>query len=228
MSMVLCSGFEFSDVEPSALVQFQGGPCAVIAPVQAFLLKKILTDSTSSSFQDVRYLYYQGKSVFNYFISQLTPDKCKALLIQAICNILAKCKDSKYRIVSVQRPTTSEETINKEESDSNITQDNSRCSLEEFHRRLSVKCVNSLEEVEKFYADHFNVLSQQFGVLLFLYTVLLTKGIENVKSELSDTTEPLIHNTYGYGAQGLINLMMTGCAVSHVFDNVEDVGGLRK
>lgn len=37
-------GFEFSEVEPSALVQKQGGPCAVIAPVQAFLLKILVMD----------------------------------------------------------------------------------------------------------------------------------------------------------------------------------------
>lgn len=31
-------------MEPSALVQKQGGPCAVIAPVQAYLLKIIIMD----------------------------------------------------------------------------------------------------------------------------------------------------------------------------------------
>lgn len=36
---IIFVGFEFSEVEPSALVQKQGGPCAVIAPVQAYLLK---------------------------------------------------------------------------------------------------------------------------------------------------------------------------------------------
>lgn len=41
------SGFEFSDVEPSALVQRQGGPCAVIAPVQAYLLKNLLLEATN-------------------------------------------------------------------------------------------------------------------------------------------------------------------------------------
>lgn len=42
----LFPGFAFSDVEPSALVQHQGGPCAVIAPVQAFLLQCLLADSS--------------------------------------------------------------------------------------------------------------------------------------------------------------------------------------
>lgn len=41
-------GFEFSESEPSALVQRQGGPCAVIAPVQAFLLKTILSEEANS------------------------------------------------------------------------------------------------------------------------------------------------------------------------------------
>lgn len=49
LSMCVCVcvflvGFDFSDVEPSALVQKQGGPCAVIAPVQAYLLKIIIMD----------------------------------------------------------------------------------------------------------------------------------------------------------------------------------------
>ena len=39
-------------MEPSALVQRQGGPCAVIAPVQAYLLK-ILMDTPNHCLKDV-------------------------------------------------------------------------------------------------------------------------------------------------------------------------------
>lgn len=43
------AGFEFSKSEPTALVQHQGGPCAVIAPVQAYLLANLLAaDSTTT------------------------------------------------------------------------------------------------------------------------------------------------------------------------------------
>ena len=38
------SGFTFSADEPTALIQKEGGPCAVIAPVQAFLIKALLED----------------------------------------------------------------------------------------------------------------------------------------------------------------------------------------
>lgn len=47
------SGFEFSDGEPSALVQKQGGPCAVIAPVQAYILKILIMDTPGHCLKDV-------------------------------------------------------------------------------------------------------------------------------------------------------------------------------
>lgn len=43
------AGFEFSEVESTALVQYQGGPCAVIAPVQAYLLQSLLQETASGN-----------------------------------------------------------------------------------------------------------------------------------------------------------------------------------
>lgn len=45
MFVLLCVGFIFSKDETTALMQLEGGPCAVIAPVQAFLLKSALFTS---------------------------------------------------------------------------------------------------------------------------------------------------------------------------------------
>lgn len=50
--------------------------------------------------------------------------------------------------------------------------------------------------------------------------------MQNIIAELLDSSEPLIHDTYGCGSQGLINLMITGQAVPHVWDHDKDVGGL--
>lgn len=36
------------------------------------------------------------------------------------------------------------------------------------------------------------------------------KKSKNISAELLDNSEPLIHDTYGCGSQGLINLMLTG------------------
>lgn len=53
------------------------------------------------------------------------------------------------------------------------------------------------------------------------------QGLEQLKSE-SDTQDPLIDQTYGYGSQNLINLMITGRATTYVWDHDQDVGGLSK
>ncbi|XP_073833625.1 ubiquitin carboxyl-terminal hydrolase MINDY-3 homolog [Musca autumnalis] len=238
-------GFEFSDVEPSALVQKQGGPCAVIAPVQAYILKILIMDTPG------------------HFLKDLTPDKCKSLLIQALCTILSKCKAQRLRLVTLpvdqcseakETPATDVESDICDDDAANLNTidtasgsgaagpdsggdlSSSSCltstadeeiSPEEYHNRLQVIYFNNIEELERYYTHNFDVLSAKYGVLLFMYTVLLTKGIENVNSELLDTSEPLIHNTYGYGSQALINLMLTGRAVAHVWDNDQDVGGLK-
>lgn len=258
-------GFDFSQHEPSALVQHDGGPCCVIAPVQAYLLKILLMETPGHSFSD------------------LTADKCKTLLIQAICQILMKCKSSKYRIVSLQArqatgsgpgcssgsgggapgaeedlegdaemvdalenlppPNEQQQVTASDVANQNTMEEGSGAAAQDasvsgggpadpwnpetFHERLCVSELEQIDDVEKYYASNFHVLRDECGVLLLLYTVLLTKGLENVLGEVSDTSEPLIHGTYGYGSQALINLMLTGRAVPYVWDNEQDVGGLK-
>ncbi|XP_078519742.1 ubiquitin carboxyl-terminal hydrolase MINDY-3 isoform X5 [Lissotriton helveticus] len=67
----------------------------------------------------------------------------------------------------------------------------------------------------------------RFGVLLFLYSVILTKGIENIKNEIEDVDEPLIDPLYGHGSQSLINLLLTGHAVSNVWDGDRECSGMK-
>ena len=71
-------------------------------------------------------------------------------------------------------------------------------------------------------------LRDPFGVLLLLYSVVCTKGIPGMMAEMTDLAELVIDSVYGYGSQSLINLILTGRAVGYVWDNVQDVDGLRK
>lgn len=60
--------------------------------------------------------------------------------------------------------------------------------------------------------------------MLYFFVI---QRLERVQSDNSnDTSEPLIDDTYGYGSQSLINLMMTGRATTYVWDHEQDVGGL--
>lgn len=47
------AGFYFSESEKSALEQLEGGPCAVIAPVQAFIIKNLLVEYDGFAFREV-------------------------------------------------------------------------------------------------------------------------------------------------------------------------------
>lgn len=43
------TGFSFRPDEPTALIQWEGGPCAVLAPVQAFIIKTLITETWNSN-----------------------------------------------------------------------------------------------------------------------------------------------------------------------------------
>lgn len=183
----------------------------------------------------------------------LTEEKCKKILIKAICNILLNSKEQKtFRIVLLDKLDEVEKAVDASELETNENDDPERMetsmshetsdeggvseprvvngeelSPQLFHERLVIQDFETKEEIEKFYSDNFAVLSNRYGVLLHLYSVIFTKGIENVLNEISDTDEPLIHSSFGYGSQSLINLMLTGRAVQHVFNNEQDIGGMK-
>ncbi|KAI4454821.1 hypothetical protein MML48_9g00010147 [Holotrichia oblita] len=201
-------GFYFSQTERSALEQLEGGPCSIIAPVQAFILKRLLEEHGNLSFRDC-----------------ITDEKQNQILVNALCDILRQCSDRKYYLVYL------DSKLNCSGNNSNVngasdTELTSMIDPNKFHEFLRIQTLSTLTEVERYYTENIASLRNQFGILLFLYSVISTKGLEVVKLE-SDTTEPLIDETYGYGSQSLINLMITGKAVTYVWDHEQDVGGLK-
>ncbi|XP_051791880.1 ubiquitin carboxyl-terminal hydrolase MINDY-3 isoform X3 [Erpetoichthys calabaricus] len=87
--------------------------------------------------------------------------------------------------------------------------------------------VKTIGELKKVVQDLYETWRNKCGVLLFLYSVILTKGIENIKNEIEDSTEPLIDPVYGHGRQNLINLLLTGHAVSNVWDGDRECSGMK-
>lgn len=97
-----------------------------------------------------------------------------------------------------------------------------------FHSALRQFSCRKSEHLEDFIIRNIHQFEGTFGVLLFLYSILLSKGIENVKSEMDETlASPLIDPVHGHGGQSLVNLMLTGYAVSHIWDMERDIGGLK-
>lgn len=61
------------------------------------------------------------------------------------------------------------------------------------------------------------------GVILLVYSVILTKGMSNIREEMDLEGNTLI-NEHGYACQELINLMLVGEAKSNVHDGDRDMG----
>ncbi|KAK7823866.1 hypothetical protein U0070_020537, partial [Myodes glareolus] len=213
-------GFVFSESEGSALEQFEGGPCAVIAPVQAFLLKKLLFSSEKSSWRDC------------------SEEEQKELLCHTLCDILESACDSSgpYCLVSWFRGRTAEEAAGIAGSPAQSScqvEHSSALAVEElgferFHALIQKRSFRTVSELKDAVLDQYSMWGNKFGVLLFLYSVLLTKGIENIKNSIEDANEPLIDPVYGHGSQSLINLLLTGHAVSNVWDGDRECSGMRK
>ncbi|KAL4699309.1 hypothetical protein H8959_011966 [Pygathrix nigripes] len=215
-------GFVFSESEGSALEQFEGGPCAVIAPVQAFLLKKLLFSSEKSSWRDcsgmIAYISIVCDTHFSFHIVLsvrrccLPGLKCLCVYLQPavciLCHLFAMCSAEKCLLCIA--------ALAVEE-----------LGFERFHALIQKRSFRSLPELKDAVLDQYSMWGNKFGVLLFLYSVLLTKGIENIKNEIEDASEPLIDPVYGHGSQSLINLLLTGHAVSNVWDGDRECSGMK-
>lgn len=209
-------GFYFSQDEPTALVQAEGGPCAIIAPVQAFIIKKLLNEREISTWRSIE------------------RDKCDQLLVNACTEIVTRATSNhspKFSMVYLQGSDGESGNVDSGGNDGSNSTTELRSRLktadsELFHSRIRVLVVDTAQQVERFLKDGLNALKGQYGVLILLYSVIFTKGLSEIRSEMSDPTESMIDPTYGYGSQSLINLMLTGRAVSHVWNHDQNVGGL--
>uniref|UniRef100_A0AAY3ZWI4 Ubiquitin carboxyl-terminal hydrolase MINDY n=1 Tax=Denticeps clupeoides TaxID=299321 RepID=A0AAY3ZWI4_9TELE len=191
-------GFVFSETERTALEQFEGGPCAVIAPVQ------------------VR--EEEQKSLLCSTLSELLESACQS---QAHTFSLAAWSRRKNADVAVENADPSQPEPSR--STEQHTPGESR-SHSDALRKQTVSSVCELREVVLSLYDSWR---NKFGVLLFLYSVILTKGIENIRNEIEDPSETLIEPVFGHGSQSLINLLLSGRAASNVWDGDRECSGMR-
>ena len=117
--------------------------------------------------------------------------------------------------------------------------------IDTFHTFLNVETFNCGKNLQNYLEDNFSdIFGTKYDIVSFLYSVVLTKGPENVISERQDMDESLIGRllfkikltliissfldpVHGHGSQSLINLMLTGTATQNVFDGDKDLCGLQ-
>jgi hypothetical protein len=85
--------------------------------------------------------------------------------------------------------------------------------------------VTTEADVIAFFHAHMALLTSPVGVVTFVYSLLLTRGLQTVKDDMDDLEQPMVAR-FGHCTQELVNLVMCGVAATNVFDGDKDMGGL--
>ncbi|PON76229.1 EF-hand domain pair [Parasponia andersonii] len=230
-------GIRFSpDPETSmGLVQHEGGPCGVLAAIQAFVLKYLLFfpeelgKVTKNTPQTLASRRSNSQFVASHNFASLTEDAKARALIRSMVEILFVCGSNKRAVIA----TLSVVGHNIEESEGNLTDEIMVKVLED----LSIESALDLQKVLRIntytsQASAFQkleamipVFRSRMGAMLFLISALLSRELDSVQADRDDPSLPLVTAPFGHASQEIVNLLLCGQAVPNVFDGRMDLGG---
>jgi len=195
----------------SGLVQAQGGPCGILAVVQAYILKELL---------------YAGPA------ASLTPAKRYGLLaprdgavlqnalVSALAEILWLVADGRVARCCTRNPSAPRLAGGPRKVAGLAFKPDGLTEA------LQVVELTSLAAVRNFFCANLGAYTSPAGcgVVMFLYSIVLTRSIENIESDRDEATSLI--GAHSYCSQDLVALCLTGKARSNVFDGDKDLGGL--
>ena len=201
-----CQGFIFdSEKEPTALLQYSGGPCSIIATVQAFLLRQLLFESKcGDDWQHPTGLKLLLCSIvvafhclWKWFTLKLAEEELNTHLMNSFMSIFINIStpDSKYLVVYEEKEQVDQkQESNQQESEQAASEkENTEASAVEhtakrmrldhdgFLKKLNVYKFETLNEMKVLLSEKIGLFKQDYGVLCFLYSLLLTK-VNNIFS----------------------------------------------
>ncbi|KAM9761743.1 putative ubiquitin carboxyl-terminal hydrolase MINDY-4 isoform 2-T2 [Menidia menidia] len=188
-------GFTFSDAHDLryGIVQRKGGPCGVLASIQAFVLKKLLFENPQSSFSTLQMLRP----------SSTTRRQC---LVSAMAEVLWRAGGKKQATVVINSGRSHFTPSGHFRSEGVLEQ--IIC--------LSVDNIKDLQFSLERHIEQFE--TGMWGCLLLTISAVLSRSIQKVKEDMDVPTTSLI-GAHGYCTQELVNLLLCGKATSNVFDN---------
>ncbi|XP_071399758.1 probable ubiquitin carboxyl-terminal hydrolase MINDY-4 [Centroberyx affinis] len=188
-------GFTFSETHDLryGIVQKKGGPCGVLASIQACVLKKLLfegIDSSNTGLQRLR-------------PSNATRRKC---LILAAAEILWRAGEEKQATIAIT-------------SGRNHFIPTGHYRSEGVLEKVTCFTVDNLKDLQLLLEQHIEQFeSGALACILLIISAVLSRSIEKVREDMDVPTTTLI-GAHGYCTQELVNLLLCGRAVSNVFDN---------
>lgn len=231
-------GIRFSPDEETSmgLVQHEGGPCGVLAAIQAFVLKYLLffpqelvkVVSNTPMVSVSRRLQETQDSVSNIFGSLSEETKARAL-VRSMAEILFLCgSNSSATIASLRILDHEIEGKDERSKDEIVARSLDGLSIEsscDLQKVLSVNTFTSLASAMLRLEEMIPIFRSRMGALLFLLSALLSRGLETVQADRDDPSQPLVTAPFGHASQEIVNLLLSGMAVANVFDGKMDLGG---
>ncbi|XP_019635180.1 PREDICTED: protein FAM188B-like [Branchiostoma belcheri] len=184
------------------IVQNKGGPCGALAAIQACMLKRLLFGEARDKTANPHRL--------------LSPDsrlRSESLAL-GLADLLWRAGRKKLAVVAM--PSGRKQF----HAGARYRQDN-------LTETLMLNRVDSQEDLEAFIKQNVSLFeTNPYATILVLYSAILSRTIDHVISDMDEPTTKLI-GAHGYCTQEMVNLFLTGKAVSNVFnDTVElDSGG---
>lgn len=188
-------GLFFAGYQPYGLQQVEGGPCGVLAVLQAFLLRALLQRGLSAA-----------------EILEVDDKMRQEALADALAEILWKnVGDSKKAIILVP---SSAAAMPLNASQLRCLQPAQFTSFEQLRAHI----------MQRPYKDVlFNPAG--CGLALLLYSLVWTRGVEGIRDrDADDPKQVAMIGGHGYCTQELVNLMVFGRAYSNVFDGTKRLG----
>ncbi|KAK2947871.1 putative Ubiquitin carboxyl-terminal hydrolase MINDY-3 [Blattamonas nauphoetae] len=174
------------------LVQLEGGPCGVLASVQAMIIKQMKAhQARSGSVDEIDHNIYSQQQQY--------------LLVHALADILWIASPNES--VCLAKPSS--EAVKNATTRSQFSYPSSsfqRVDLDS--KSLVVDTISSM----------VSIFSSTLGIVSFLLSLLLTHGTDTTKSEMGLESEMGMIDERDYATHELVNLLITGKAHAHCFD----------
>ncbi|KAM5156845.1 putative ubiquitin carboxyl-terminal hydrolase MINDY-4 [Mantella aurantiaca] len=175
-------------------VQKKGGPCGVLAAVQACLLKNLLFGKDS----DIRWALHP---------SDIVRTNC---LYRAIADILWRAGDCKQAVVTLSSGRQQFTPAGKYKADGIL-------------ESLILYSFKKFDDLLTFLQQNINQFERgPFGCILLTVSSVLSRSIDLVQKDFDVPTNCLI-GAHAYCTQELVNLILGGKAVSNVFNDIVEL-----
>ena len=217
------------------LAQSAGGPCGVLAAVQAYMLGSLLfsedlsavAPAGASPAAPLRGSCPVGPEGGALSASE---DACRAALVQSLCFIIWQALEAP----GAAAPPAAE-AMHEGAAAAAAAAAAPRCArlvtlgaaaapaVLSADTPLCISEAASLEDLQGLLLSSMPDYESEIGVLLLLYSVMLTRGRERVAADM-DASAALVARV-GWCTQEVLNLVLTGAATSELFDGEKVLGG---